>query len=725
MNRGFLYNPRPAPTTFRDLPLSKTGRLTIRLLILSILALAGAFIRPAAVEAAVSDWAEGDQAALRLISASDAVGREGTVTLGLEARLQPGWKIYWRSPGDAGVPPLFDWSGSSNFESAEIHWPVPHRFTLFGLDSFGYEGEVVLPLTVRLAAPGQPADLKTLIRYLICDARICVPSEAVLALSLPAGSAAPAPEAELIQRFLEQVPGDGSEDGLKLGAVSVGRVGDGPGLILEAEADPPFVEPDVIVEGPPDLNFRAPKTTLSQGARRARFEIAVQALGEEAPDLDGLPLTITLYDGKRGLEAKAAPAAPPGAAGPRVAVVLALAFLGGFILNFMPCVLPVLALKLIGVVGQGGRELRAIRASFLASAAGIVFSFLVLAAALIALKSAGAAVGWGIQFQQPVFLAVLSLILVLFAANLFGLFHLQVPAWLGGIAPSARREDHGHSLAGSFAAGAFATLLATPCSAPFLGTAVGFALARGAPEIVMIFTALGLGLALPWMVVAAAPQLARALPRPGRWMGRLKTVLAIALLGAALWLISILDMQIGRAATVAISVLLAAMLLILAVKRLLPPRWHAAAPAAVAVLAAAAIIVPAGLPVGAAAPEAEEPPQPGLWQSFAEDEIASLVAAGGTVFVDVTADWCLSCQVNKALVLNSAEIRPLLEAPHVVAMKADWTRPDPAIAAYLSKFGRYGIPFNAVYGPRAPGGILLPEVLTKEAVRQALAKAGG
>jgi suppressor for copper-sensitivity B len=288
-------------------------------------------------------------------------------------------------------------------------------------------------------------------------------------------------------------------------------------------------------------------------------------------------------------------------------------------------------------------------------------------------------------------------------------------------APGAQR----HSLAGSFAAGAFATLLATPCSAPFLGTAVGFALARGAGEIVLVFAALGLGLAAPWLLVAAFPRLAQALPRPGRWMVWLKAVLGVALLVAALWLISILDLQIGRIAAILVAVLLAAVMLALALRLSLPRRWRGAAPAVVAVLAVAAITVPALVPVVEAAPEPEAAADAGPWRLFAEAEIAGLVASGKTVMVDVTADWCLTCQVNKRLVLNSEELRPLIQSPDLVAMRADWTRPNPAIAAYLAGFGRYGIPFNAVYGPKAPAGIVLPEVLTKEAVREAIRQAGG
>jgi suppressor for copper-sensitivity B len=701
--------------------LNKTAILTVRLLTLSLLALAGTFWGREAL-AAASDWAEGDQARLRLLSASDAVGREAALQLGLEFQMRPSWKIYWRSPGDAGLPPEIDWSGSRNVASSEFRWPAPHRFTLFGLDTFGYEGEVVLPLTVRVAEPGQPTELRAHIRYLICDPKICVPAEAKLALNLPAGPTAPSPESELIQRFIEEVPGDGAKDGLRLLRVAQGGTETEPKLIVEMAADPAVGAPDAIVEGPESLRFGAPEVALSAEGGRARFEIPVQAVDAGAPALAGLPVTLTVYDGKRALEARVT-VSGGGSAAPSLLAVLGLALLGGFILNFMPCVLPVLALKLLGVVGQGGRERSAIRLSFLASAAGILASFLALAGALIALKSAGAAVGWGIQFQQPVFLAALSLILVLFAANLFGLFHLPVPSWLGGTG-ATEAVGHGHSLAGAFAAGAFATLLATPCSAPFLGTAVGFALARGTTEILTIFAALGLGLAAPWLAVAAVPALARALPRPGRWMVWLKAALGLSLLAAALWLISILELQIGRAAALVTAGLLAAVLLVMALRRLLPGRWRAASPVAVGLLALAALLVPIRLPVVAAPPLSADPAEAGPWRPFAEEAISGLVASGKTVLVDVTADWCLTCQVNKALVLDNAEIRPLLAAETTVAMRADWTRPDPAIAAYLAGFGRYGIPFDVVYGPKAPQGIPLPEVLTKEAVRKALAAAG-
>src|SRR5690606_10328334 len=286
----------------------------------------------------------------------------------------------------------------------------------------------------------------------------------------------------------------------------------------------------------------------------------------------GRSATLTVVDGLRGLErdvtleplvdAASPVAAPVEAAGAGdfagLLPILALALLGGLILNLMPCVLPVLSIKLLAAVGHGGRESGAVRLSFLASAAGILTSFLLLAGAAIAVKSAGLTVGWGIQFQQPLFLAAMALLVTLFALNLFGLFEITLPGWLGAAAQGPGSGPAGHSVAGHFLTGAFATLLATPCSAPFLGTAVGFALSRGAVEILAVFAALGLGLAAPYLLVAAAPALATRLPRPGPWMITLRRLLGIALAATAIWLLSVLAAQLGWAsAAIALLLLLA------------------------------------------------------------------------------------------------------------------------------------------------------------------------
>ncbi|HMA15962.1 MAG TPA: thioredoxin family protein, partial [Kiloniellaceae bacterium] len=403
--------------------------------------------------------------------------------------------------------------------------------------------------------------------------------------------------------------------------------------------------------------------------------------------------------------------------------ILALALLGGLILNLMPCVLPVLSIKLLSVAQQGGRERSAVRASFLASAAGIVFSFLLLAGLAVALKAAGLAVGWGIQFQQPLFLSALAVVMALFAYNLLGFFEVPLPGFVGRLAARGTGEGAQHSLGGSFATGALATLLATPCSAPFLGTSVGFALSRGALEIFLIFTVLGLGLALPYLLVAAAPRLVAWLPRPGAWMVWLRRVLGILLAATAAWLLTVLAAQVGVTVAAVMAGLLLGLGVVLWAGPNLAPRARLATPLLASLLALAAFALPAGIDGPRAPRDAEA--ETAAWRPLDAAAIAGLVAEGQVVFVDVTADWCITCKVNKKLVLDTGAVSGRLAAPGVVSMRGDWTLPSDAISTYLAGFGRYGIPFNAVYGPGAPEGLALPEILTRDAVLTALEQAAG
>ncbi|MBL6928558.1 MAG: hypothetical protein ISR44_05250 [Rhodospirillales bacterium] len=495
----------------------------------------------AAAQEPASPWAETEQTAVRLISAVTAVGDASGAPLGLHFKLQKGWKIYWRSPGDAGFPPRPDWSGSTNLASASLRWPAPERFSVLGMQTLGYKDEVVLPIDAEVSEPGQALSIRLKVDYLTCD-DICIPYTAKLALDLPAGKASPSSFAHLINRFSSAVPGDGGAHGLRiLGLEALGR-DKGASLRIAAASTTPFDAPDVFVEGPVELFFSKPKLTFKDGRRTASAEIAVDGIQYVEGGLTGAPLTITVVDGPRSAERTFAPgaiavSADGGEAGLSIAAVLGLALLGGLILNLMPCVLPVLSIKLLGVVSHGGGKSRDVRMSFIASAAGIICSFLVLAGGLIALKAAGGAIGWGIQFQQPWFLIAMGLIVVLFACNLWGFFEFRLPSGLASVGATAGNND---GLVGHFLTGAFATLLATPCSAPFLGTAVGFALSRGPAEILWVFAALGVGLALPYLAVAAVPVLATRLPRPGPWMVRLRQVLGFALAATAVWLITVI-----------------------------------------------------------------------------------------------------------------------------------------------------------------------------------------
>lgn len=692
------------------------GRPIVMSPLLRAFALAVALLlAPSALQAeeAASPWFSTEQGRVRLIAANPSVATDESVWLGLQFELAPHWKVYWRSPGDAGYPPHLDWASSQNLAGAAIAWPAPERFTVTGLETMGYEGAVVLPITARLAKPGEPLKLRAGLQYLTCEI-VCIPYETTLALDLPAGAAPDGATGlgALIARYRAKVPGDGATAGLRLEGASL-ETGAKPVLTLALAADPPLGHPDAFVEGPDGVTFSAPVMVLDDPAHPL---LKLRAFGNPA-DLGQLPrrnLTITVVDGGRSMEAATIPTAvvPP----PELASLLPMlltALIGGLILNLMPCVLPVLSLKLLGAVGHAAGGSRALRRGFLATCAGILLSFLLLAGVMITLRSAGVSVGWGLQFQQPIFLAGMAALTTLFAANLWGWFEVPLPRFIADRAPDAPFEG---SLGGNVAAGAFATLLATPCSAPFLGTAIGFAFAGTNLDILLIFATLGLGLSLPYLAVALAPGVARWLPRPGRWMIVLRRILGVALIGTAAWLMFVLSAETGERAALSVGAALAALLVSLGALEASRLRALGASLSVVVALFAAAVAPAAPDASGGAAEDA-------LWQPFDRARISDLVAEGKVVFVDVTARWCLTCQANKRLVLDQASVRDRLAAPGTVAMAADWTRPDPIIAAYLKSYGRYGIPFNAVYGPSAPQGIALSELLTPGEVLSALERA--
>jgi Thiol:disulfide interchange protein len=686
----------------------------------------------AASAAGASAWSETDHGRVRLVAGTTGTGTGAAVPLGLQFDMAPGWKVYWRSPGDAGFPPRIDWAGSANLAEATILWPAPTRFTVLGFETIGYEDAVLLPIDARLARPGEPLHVAASVDYLTCK-DICVPYRAQFELSVPTGPATAGPYAADIARFAARVPpvqpttstgGGGTLAGL---AVESATLAEGrESLVVAVRAANPLRSPDVFVEGPAELAFGAPQVTRGADGLTAVMTVPVLADPAAIAALPGSPLTLTVVDGDRAVERTAvvgagttSPSAvvPPAAAARSFAAILLLALAGGLILNLMPCVLPVLSIKLLAVVGHGGGDRREVRRGFLAAAAGILVSFLILAAALIALRMAGIAAGWGVQFQQPWFLIAMTLVVMLFACNLWGLFELSTPQAVAAVDARAARV---RGLGGHFLTGALATLLATPCTAPFVGTAIGFALSGSPLETVLVFIALAVGLAIPYLAVAAVPSLATRLPRPGPWMVWLRRVLGIVLAGTAVWLLSILAAGRGTGYAVAVGAVAVAMVVMLAVGRTVrSPRLRRLAPVAAVVLGAAAFLIPA--PSGRMAIAASEHG----WLPLAPESIPALVASGRTVYVNVTADWCLTCKVNERLVLARDPVASRLGDGTVVTMRGDWTQPDEGIARYLAGFGRYGIPFDAVYGPALPRGEALPELLTAEAVMTGLDRAKG
>lgn len=634
--------------------------------------------------------------------------------LGLHVHLGSGWHTYWRSAGDAGAPPEFDWSGSQNVAEATVEWPAPHRYTDAGIDTFGYADEVLFPVKLRLQDPQGSTRVKLKLALYVCST-ICTRNDlsfdAVIAPGATHGD-----RTDLIDRWRAKVPRERSPD-LTISSLRLETTAPAQ-LRIEATSKSPLVAPDVFVDGDNAIVAGPPKITPGVNDGTV-ITLPIEGVDADHPNK---PLHITLVDGGRSVEAVLPLQPSSGATAAQIPVpaqqtkpaissvwaMLAVALLGGLILNFMPCVFPVLSLKLFSLLGPS-HDIGVIRARFVASAAGVIASFLLLAAVLAGLKSVGAQIGWGIQFQQPLFLIAMAAILVALGANLLGLYEIQLPWRLSRL---FGQSGGGQSTASHFFNGFILTLLATPCSAPFVGTAVGFALSQGTWQIFEIFAALGIGMASPYLMLAAFPHVGRFFPRPGRWMLAIRNVAAVAMIGTALWLLTILAEISGNRTALVAGALLGLIVWAIAVYR---QRFaHAVAGALIAGLAGITIFLAGGQPT----PASESPGEIVAWQPFAPQSIQAMVQNGHTVFVDVGAAWCVTCKVNEALIINSTPIRKRLAAD-VLPVKGDWTRPDASISAYLQSFGRFGLPFNAVFGPNAPEGIVLPELLTQEAVLSA------
>ena len=619
-----------------------------------------------AAHAAATNWVGDSRAAVRLITATDHIAANSTLEAGLEFRFAKGWHGYWRTPGDAGIPPTVDWSASEDISGADISWPAPHRLVIEELQNSVYENNVVLPVKLHLKQAHTSVRVKASIEYAACS-EICVPLQAELTLPLSTGAVGPSAESVLINLAQKQVPGSPDAAGIDVIRTRFVVTASEPTLVVDLQSKSgAFIRPDLFVEGAGNGIPPAPKVELQDAGKTARLTVQLATL--PPPDR---PLTLTLVDENRTAEFKG----PAGATIPEHSsaffAALLSALLGGLILNLMPCVLPVLSIKLFAFTRQAGGDLRDVRLGSAVTASGIMTSFLLLAASLVGLKWSGATLGWGIQFQQPWFLAGMAVLTILFAASFFEWLPIGLPSSIASIAS----KRSGGPMLEAFLAGVFATLLATPCSAPFVGTAVGFALARGPSEIFAIFLCLGIGMALPYWVAALFPGCVRWLPRPGPWMLVVRKFLGILLLGTAVWLIFVLWSIAGAWMTAITTVLLACMLgyraLIsapvkgqIAVHMSRRSGWITAglaiAPLVFSLSAVASVSQPA------AGPE---------WQAFNLEALPGLIADGNTVLVDVTATWCLTRKVNELRVLENAEIRSRFQQSHVIRMRADWSRP--------------------------------------------------
>ncbi|MCE7873408.1 thiol:disulfide interchange protein [bacterium CPR1] len=630
-----------------------------------------------------------------LISDQTVVAPGSTFWVGLRLEMEPEWHTYWQNPGDGGLATKIEWTLPEGVTAGPIQWPAPERVELAGLVSFGYSHEVVL-LTQLQTAPdlkSGPLTLKANVSYLACKEE-CIPGQADLTLKLSAGAASqPSEQAESLARARDQLP-LGPDPAVQARLEGTKILLSLPPGTQKAEFFPLDNE---------QIKLDAPQTLKQdqlelQAAEKAPARLSgVLVMGDKSYQVD-LPLTTG------GAAAQA----------PQVSFLPAFlsAFLGGLLLNLMPCVFPVLSMKVLGFVEAAGESKGKPWMHGLVFTLGVLVSFWALTAALLAVKAGGAKVGWGFQLQEPGIVIALAVLFFALGLNFLGVFEIGLTLTrLGDVA------EQKSGLSGAFWSGVLATLAATPCTAPFMGSAVGFALTAPVLQTFLIFTSLGLGMAFPYLVLSSVPALLRFVPRPGPWMESFKQFLAFPLLATTGGLLWVLGQQRGSNA---VAVMLQALVLF-GMAAWAYGRWGFSIKTGVRArgLAFTALLLVAGLAVSMQAARFGGPS--GHWQSFSPEKVAELRAAGKPVFVDFTAAWCFSCQVNEQVALKPKEVLDAFQARGITMLKADWTNRDEVITRELEKFGRSGVPLYVLY-PAGGEPEVLPQVLTPSIVLKALEK---
>jgi thiol:disulfide interchange protein DsbD len=678
------------------------GAMTASLRIIVALFLV-AFALPA--RAAESAAVTSARATATLVSDTNHIAPGTPFKVGLRLRLQPGWHTYWRNPGDAGIAPELTFALPDGASAGPIAWPAPQRQPEGPLMTYGYSGEVLL--AVPVSGPAHTVRLHA--SWLVCK-EICVPEEGDFRLDLPAGPPTASPEAPLFAAAEASLPRPSpwTAQVASDGTLTVSGAGISPAAVRDAWFVP--AEADT-VDGPAAQPLRVHDEAFSLALKPG------QAFKPDAP-LAGV-LTVLDAGGQRtALAVSATPGGPPAEPGLPWWRVIGFALLGGFILNLMPCVFPVLAVKAVGLAGLSGAARRHAVAHALSYTAGVVVTFTLVGAVLLGLRALGSAAGWGFQFQSPAFVAGMAWVLFAVGLNLSGVYQVQVSAAGAGQSLATRG---GHT--GSFFTGLLAVLVATPCTAPFMGVAIGSALAAGSVGLTMaVFVAMGLGLAAPYLVLAALPAFARILPRPGRWMEFVRQVLAFPMYAASAWLLWVMSQEAGSAGVVGIAAGLvlvgfAAWALGLG-QRELGGRVRRIAHSAALAAMLAALAVLSGIAASPAAP-AGLAAEAGV-ERFSAERLAALRDQGRPVFVNMTAAWCVTCLVNERMALAQPPVRQAFAASGVAYLKGDWTLQDAAITRFLHSLGRDGVPLYVLYPPAHGAPVVLPQILTEASVLAAL-----
>jgi len=683
--------------------------------VICILVAAGVWSR------AATSSADAQHVRVQLIVPAAQIERGESGAAALYFKLEVGWHIYWKNAGDSGEPPHVKWTLPKGITAGPLQFPAPKRLPLGPLMDFGFENEVLFPFPLKADGNAElgTAILHAKVDWLVCR-EVCIPGKAELEVSRPVANtslqvATTHPDIDIFNRLIGQLPKqiptsdrvvfEPTPAGFRL-AVITGR----------RETEGVFFPEDNVLDNPAPQKLTPTATGLVLELKKdanlttnpAQLKGVLELSGGRNYEIAALPGTVAAPP--------ALSAFSPGA----LARIAGFAFLGGLLLNLMPCVFPVLFLKGLALVNSGNEERRALRNHGFVYGLGILVSFWVLVAALVGLRAAGATLGWGFQFQSPVFLMLMAGLLFFLGLSLAGQFEMGLSLTSAGGSLAARQ-----GYAGSFFTGVLAVIVATPCTAPFMAAAIGYALAQPAAVTFAVFTAIALGLAAPYVALTLQPAWTRLLPKPGAWMEILRQAVSVPIFATVIWLAWVLTTAHG--ANVLAVLLLA--LLLLAIAGWFLGRWPARRWSSIVAALLMIAVVGVALFGRKLATEAAEPSNPAAsiassssWQPWSADAVQSALAAGKPAFVDFTASWCLSCQVNERVALRRPEVEKAFANANLALFRADWTREDPAITQALAALGRSGVPAYALYLPGEANPRLLPEVLTPGIVLDAISK---
>jgi len=661
-----------------------------------------------------------------LLADTNAIVPGKPFTIGLLLRMVPDWHTYWAFSGDAGLPTELKWKLPSGWKIGEIQWPIPLKTSDPGdIETYGYEDEVLLmqEITPPQKLNDSTVKLSAEANWLVCE-KICIPGSATPQLELPVSTTNQPANSEVFARYRRLLPQNWPES--NAAAANWSRVGRDLRLKIASETLAnyaaldffPLPEQGVVVGHP---------TIESRNRNEVVFRIPIESSEKGLSSIGGLIVYSQHPNGEDRaawrISATPTVAATSSAPARGILTFLFFGFLGGIILNLMPCVLPVISLKIFGFIQQAGQSRRKILRSGIGFTVGIFAWFIGLALLLISLKGAGRDVTWGgFQFTNPYFVLALGVIVLVFALNLFGVFEISLPQGMtrGLLSTTERKDD-----LGSFFQGIFATVLATPCTAPFLGTALGFAFSQSAAVILAMFVAIAAGMSAPYLLLSAQPAWLRFLPRPGPWMLHVKQFMGFLLLATLLFLLYVLGAQRGLEGAIWASCFLLVISVACWMKGAFILPTASIMKRAVVLVLMFALVVGSGIYfIGGKFRSSNvalaDSRLRGDWQAFTPERLQAELDQGHSVFVDFTAAWCITCKFNEANVLESAEVRDAFQRHAIVKFKADWTNGDPTITKLLQQFGRPGVPLYVLYPGKNEQPIVFPEVLTKGMVLEKL-----